>query len=72
MIIEVKDEFVWDFILLVHVDIEAEYPYVEDEDSDSSPNGEIPWKAVVFVKTNMIDSDNHNEQNQKRDTDSDP
>lgn len=57
MIVEVEDEFMRDLILLVHVDVEAEDPDVEDEDGDSPPYREVAWELAVFVQTDVVDAD---------------
>lgn len=65
VIVEVKDEPVRDFVLLVHVYIKPQDPDVENEYRNSSPHRKVTRKFVVLVQADVVNSDYHDEQNQK-------
>ena len=72
MIIKVENESVSDLVLFIHVDIETQDPDIEYKDSDTAPNGKIPCKLRVNFKWQVIDWNDNNEQNEQRNTDSNP
>lgn len=59
MIVELEDESVGDFVLFVHVHIEAKYPDVKDEDGDSAPSGEVSGECAVLLQSDIVNDDDH-------------
>jgi hypothetical protein len=61
MIVELENKPMSDFVLLVHVNIEAEYPDVKDENSDSTPSGKVSRKCAILLQSDIVNHDNHDQ-----------
>ncbi len=60
VIVELKDESMGYFILFVHVHVETEYPYVKDENSNSTPSREVPGECTILLQSNVVNCNNYN------------
>jgi hypothetical protein len=59
VIVKLKDESMGDFILFVHINVEAEYPDVKDENSNSTPCREVPGECAILLQCYVVNCNNN-------------
>lgn len=49
-------------ILLKHVHVHPQHPYIKDENSYTSPGGKIPWESRIICDWEMINAYDQDQQ----------